>query len=134
MSGTFLTLFQPPRCLSSDHDPLFLCHRWQANLRILEVAEITTVLYVPLSHPFVERLIGTIRRECLDHTPFWNASDLESKLTDFKAYYNQFRVHSSLGGQTPAEAGGGPPAVPLALSRYHWRALCRGLYQLPVAA
>ncbi len=82
----------------------------------------------------MERLIGTIRRECLDHTPFWNASDLESNLTDFKAYYNQFRVHSSLGGDTPAEAGGGRPAVPLELSSYGWLAHCRGLYQLPVAA
>ncbi len=40
--------------------------QWQANLRILDVEEIKTVPYVPLSHPFVERLIGTIRRECLD--------------------------------------------------------------------
>ena len=38
---------------------------WQANLRILEVQEIRTVPYVPLSHPCVERLIGTIRREYL---------------------------------------------------------------------
>jgi hypothetical protein len=52
--------------LSSDHDPLYRFHQWQANLRILAVKEIKTVPYVPLSHPFVERLIGTIRRECLD--------------------------------------------------------------------
>jgi hypothetical protein len=44
------------------------------------VKEIKTVPYVPLSHPFVERLIGTIRRECLDHTLFWTAVDLEMKL------------------------------------------------------
>jgi len=52
----------PPRCLSSDHDPLYRYHQWQANLRVLGVVEIKTVPYVPLSHPFVERLIGTIRR------------------------------------------------------------------------
>jgi hypothetical protein len=34
-------------------------HQWQANLRILEVTEIKSIPYVPLSHPFVERLIGT---------------------------------------------------------------------------
>ena len=34
----------------------------------------------PLSHPFVERLIGAIRRECLDRTLFWTAADLEVKL------------------------------------------------------
>jgi hypothetical protein len=41
-----------------------------ANLRILDVEEIKTVPYAPLSHPFVERLIGTIRRECMDRTLF----------------------------------------------------------------
>src|SRR5438874_3261476 len=44
-----------PKYLSSDHDPLYRFERWQANLRILEVTEIKTVPYVPLSHPFVER-------------------------------------------------------------------------------
>jgi len=39
------------------------------------VKAIKTVPYVPLSHPFVERLIGTIRRECLDRTLFWTAAD-----------------------------------------------------------
>ena len=45
-----------PKYLSSDHDPLYRFKQWQANLRILEVAEIKTVPYVPLSHPFVKRL------------------------------------------------------------------------------
>ena len=45
----------PPRYLSSDHDPLYRFHQWQANLRILDVREIKTVPYVPLSHPFIER-------------------------------------------------------------------------------
>ena len=56
-----------PRHLSTDHDPLFEAHRWTANLRLLEIDEIKTVPHVPLSHPFVERLIGTMRREFLDH-------------------------------------------------------------------
>jgi hypothetical protein len=63
-----------PRHLSSDHDPLFRFHRWLANLRILEVEEIKSIPYVPVSHPFVERLIGTIRRE-FDHVLIWNAID-----------------------------------------------------------
>jgi putative transposase len=37
-----------PRYLSSDHDPLYRFHQWQANLRVLEVTEIKTVPYVPL--------------------------------------------------------------------------------------
>ena len=52
-----------PKYHSSDNDPLYRFHRWQANLRILEATEIKSIPYVPLSHPFVERLVGTIRRE-----------------------------------------------------------------------
>ncbi len=88
----------PPKCISSDNDALYRFHQWQANLRILDVNEIKTVPYVPLSHPFVERLIGTIRRECLDHTLFWRAADLELKLLDFQRYYNDHRAHAGLGG------------------------------------
>src|SRR6266581_1286835 len=63
--GTFQQAIrqQPvPKYLSTDNDPLYRFHQWQANLRVLEVTEIKTVPGVPLSHPFVERLIGTIRR------------------------------------------------------------------------
>src|SRR6202022_3952967 len=68
-----------PKYLSTDHDPLFRFHRWLANLRVLEVEEIKSVPYAPVSHPFVERLIGTIRREYLDRvfsgTPWtWRTS------------------------------------------------------------
>jgi hypothetical protein len=51
-----------PKHLSTDHDQLFLFERWRANLRILDVAEIKSMPYVPPSHPFVERLIGTTAR------------------------------------------------------------------------
>jgi transposase InsO family protein len=57
-----------PQCISSDNDPLFQYHRWKANLRVLEIEEIKSPPHVPMSHPFVERLIGSIRRELLDHT------------------------------------------------------------------
>ena len=44
-----------PKYLSSDHDPLYRFHQWQANPRVLGVTEIKTVPFVPLSHPFGER-------------------------------------------------------------------------------
>ena len=59
------------------------------------VEEIKSVPCVPVSHPFVERLIGTIRREFLDHVLIWNAMDLEHKLEEFRIYYNENRVHQS---------------------------------------
>ncbi len=92
-----------PKNLSSDNDPLFRFHRWRANLRVLEIKEIKTVPCVPCSHPFVERLIGTIRREYLDQVPFWNAIDLTRKLEEFRTYYNAHRVHRSLDGHTVAK-------------------------------
>ena len=90
-----------PTYLSSDHDPLYRFHQWQANLRILDVETIKTVPYAPLSHPFVERLIGTIRRECLDRTLFWTAADRELKLHEFQGYFNGHRTHAALGVLTP---------------------------------
>jgi len=123
-----------PRHLSTDHDPLFEAHRWTANLRILEIDEIKTVPHVPLSHPFVERLIGTMRREFLDHVLFWNARDLERKLADFQAYYNAARSHASLDGHTPLAFPGGPTVARADLNNVRWISHCRDLVQLPVAA
>jgi transposase InsO family protein len=122
-----------PRYLSSDNDPLFTFQRWRANVRILGIEEIKSVPYVPISHPFVERLIGTVRREYLDHVLFWNGSDLERKLTEFKNYYNHHRVHASLDGKTPEQVNGGLPPGPAQLGRFAWRSHCRGLFQTPVA-
>jgi len=84
-----------PTYLSADHDPLYRFHQWQANLRILNIREIKTVPYVPCSHPVVERLIGTVRRECLDRLLFWTAADLERKLAEFQQYYNEHRTHTA---------------------------------------
>ncbi len=123
-----------PRHLSSDHDPLFEYHRWKANLRILDVEEIKTVPYALLSHPFVERLIGTIRGELFDRTLFLNAQDLERKLAEFQSYFNEHRVHSSLGAHTPAQVSGERVNGQANLRRFGWQTHCRGLYQLPVAA
>ncbi len=121
-----------PRHLSSDHDPLFTFHRWRANLRILGIEEIKSIPYLPISHPFIERLIGTIRREYLDQVPFWNAGDLQKKLNSFKNYYNGYRVHASLDGKTPEQVSGGRLLTPAPLARFGWMSHCRGLFQTPV--
>ena len=95
--------------------------------------EIKTVPYAPLSHPFVERLIGTIRRECLDRTLFWTAADLEMKLLEFQRYFDGHRAHAGLDGRPPetiAEQGG----VRASLGSYRWQPHCRGLYHTPMAA
>jgi transposase InsO family protein len=123
-----------PKHLSTDHDPLFRFHRWLANLRVLEIEEIKSVPWVPVSHPFIERLIGTVRREYLDRLFFWNSADLTRKLAAFRDYYNEFRVHRSLGGTTPARQAGAASPPPAALNTYAWQQHCQGLFQTPVAA
>ena len=122
------------RYLSIDHDPLFRYHRWQANLRVLHIEPVKTVAYVPLSHPFVERLIGSVRREFLDQTLFWNSLALERKLGSFRDYYNESRIHSSFGGQTPGEVSENRERQRANILEYRWRPHCGGLCQLPVAA
>ena len=89
-----------PKHVSTDHDPLLRFHRWLANLRILEIEEVKSIANVPVSHPFIERLIGTVRREYLDRVFFRNALDLAWKLNAFRDYYDVRRVHRSLDGTT----------------------------------
>jgi len=120
-----------PKYISSDNDPLFQYHRWKANLRVLEIEEIKSLPHVPMSHTFVERLIGSIRRELLDQTLFWTATDLENKLTNYQRYYNEYRTHSGRNGLTPVDSGCDNVVD---INRYRWKKHCRGLFQLPEAA
>jgi putative transposase len=103
-------------------------------LRVLEIDEIKTVPFVPCSHAFVERLIGTIRREYLDHVLFWSRLDLQRKLGQFAHYYDQLRVHSALAGKTPAERGGRPSSQTADLRLFSWQADCHGLFHTAIAA
>lgn len=66
----------------------------------------------PGRHAFIERLIGTIRREYLDQTLFWNQGDLKRKLDSYKVYYNHYRCHTGLAGITPAQRSGPPNRKP----------------------
>lgn len=88
-------------------------------------------LMMPMSHPFVERLIGSVRRELLDQAFFWTATDLENKLRDYQSYYNERRTHSGRGGAIPVELA---DRKVIAINQYRWGRHCRGLYQLPAAA
>jgi transposase InsO family protein len=99
---------------------------------VLEIEEVKSVPYAPISHPVVERLIGTIRREYLDRMFFWNAVALARKLRDFQNYYNGFRVHRSLDGSTPAQHAGASSSASAKLGSYAWKTHCRGLFQTPI--
>ena len=123
-----------PTHLSADHDPLYRFYQWRANLRILNIREIKTVPYVPRSHPVVERLIGTVRRECLDRMLFWTAADLERKLVEFQRYYNAHRTHAGRAGRPPAPSPDATAGARANLRAYRWLPHCRGLYHTPRTA
>jgi hypothetical protein len=97
-------------------------------------SEIKSVPYVPMSHPFIERLIGTIRRELLDQIPFWHSRDLERKLGQFRDSYNNARAHHGLSGVTPSSTADTERNQVANLNGYRWKAHCRGLCELPIAA
>ena len=120
-----------PSRISTDNDPLFQYRQWKANLRILDITEIKTISYAPMSHPFVERLMGSVRRELLDRTFFGTTTDLENKLRTYKQYYNEYRCHSSLDGATPVESF---DEKTVSISHSRCKKNCRGLFQLPIAA
>ena len=96
--------------------------------------EIKSVPYAPMSHLFVERLIGTIRREYLGHMLIWHSIDLYRKLETFRHYYNGARVHRSLSGTTPAICAGCSSASTAHRARYAWKRRSDGLFETPVAA
>jgi transposase InsO family protein len=123
-----------PKRLSFDHDPLFRYSGWKRTLRIYEVLPIRTVVECAVSHPFIERLIKTVRDDYLNYVSFWNARDLEKKLKGFLHYYNHFRVHFAHNGKTPGMKAGESVIPRIDLRKYNWKSHCRGLYCLPIAA
>ena len=55
----------------------------------------------PWQNPYVERLSGTLRRECLDHVVVMNDAHLRRVLRAYLAYYHEARTHLSLGKDAP---------------------------------
>jgi hypothetical protein len=70
----------------------------------------------------------------MNHILIWNAADLERKLSDLQMHYNQYRTHSSLGGDMSTEFSGRALDLQTTLNNFCWETHCRGLYQLPAAA
>src|SRR4051812_43361375 len=62
---------------------------------------IATPIHAPKANAIAERVIGTLRRECLDHLIVLDEQHLRTVLTEFVHYYNQERPHRTLGLQTP---------------------------------
>jgi transposase InsO family protein len=65
----------------------------------------------PWQNAFAERVIGSIRRECLDHVIVINAAGLRRLLTEYVAYYLRSRTHLALGKDTPIARPIRPPSA-----------------------
>ena len=72
--------------------------------------EILIAPHAPWQNPYVERLIGTLRRECLDHIIVWNERSLRRTLKLFLDYYHEWRPHLSLDKDAPIARAVQPPA------------------------
>jgi len=94
-------LDETPGYLLRDRDAIYgeHFHRQAAALRIKEV---TTAPRSPWQNPYAERIIGSIRRECLDHMIVLGERHLKRILSSYVDYYRDARTHLSLAKDTPA--------------------------------
>jgi hypothetical protein len=92
---------EQPRFMHRDNDGVYGLGV-PAFLEGCGVEEVRTAFRSPWQNPFVERLIGTLRRELLDHVIPLSQSHLERLLREFiEDYYHIARPHQGLGGETP---------------------------------
>src|SRR6202030_4048260 len=89
-----------PRYLKRDRDtsygPAFL-----QRIRAMGIRDHPIAPRSPWQNAYVERLIGSIRRECLDHIIVWNERSLRRTLKDYFAYYQRSRTHLALAKDAP---------------------------------
>jgi putative transposase len=99
-----------PRFLLRDRDSIYGA-AFRAQARSLEITEVLTAFRSPWQSPYVERLIGSIRRECLDHILIMNEVSLRHHMTSYVNYYHESRCHFSLGKDSPDGRPVQPPEM-----------------------
>lgn len=91
----------PPRYLLRDRDAIY-GERFRRRVESFGIEEIITAPRSPWQNPYVKRLIGSIRRECLNHVIVLNERHLRRQLQSYFTCYHEARTHLSLGKQCPA--------------------------------
>jgi len=86
--------------LLRDRDAVY-GHVFRQRVQGLGVGEVLTAPHSPWQNPFAERLIGSIRRECLNHVLVLGERHLRRTLARYFAYYHRARTHLSLGKDAP---------------------------------
>ncbi len=92
--------WHPYRFVIHDRDSIF-SPALDGSLNDFGVRVLKTPVQAPKANAYCERLVGTIRRECLDYILPLNERHLRLTLKEFVAYYNRRRPHSALGPGTP---------------------------------
>jgi len=90
----------PAPYLIRDRDSIY-GHDVGLRITALGMKEVLTAPHSPWQNPYVERLIGSIRRECLNHFVILNARHLKRTLALYLRYYHESRSHLGLGKQCP---------------------------------
>jgi len=101
---------QGPRYLLRDRDAIFGLD-FREQVRDLGIHEVLSTPRSPWQRAYVERVIGSIRRECLDHVIVFDAMSLRRILASYFAYYHRSRTHLSLGKDSPEPRPIQPPAM-----------------------
>jgi transposase InsO family protein len=99
---------EAPRFVIRDRDGLY-GHDFCERVRHMGIEEVITAPRSPWQNPFAERVIGSIRRECLDHVVVFSEAHLRRILTSYFAYYHKSRTHLSLGRNAPVPRDMEPP-------------------------
>jgi transposase InsO family protein len=89
-----------PAFLLRDNDGAY-GHIFRRKLMALSICDKPTTPHSPWQNGHVERVIGSIRRECLDHIIPLNAAHLRRVLREYVEYYNDDRTHLALGKDAP---------------------------------
>ena len=89
-----------PRYLIRDRDGAY-GQLFRSTVTAMGVEEVVTAPRSPWQNPYVERLIGSVRRECLDHSIILNERHLRRILGSYLDYYHGSRTHLSIGKDTP---------------------------------
>ena len=90
-----------PRFLIRDRDGIY-GNAFQERVRNMGIEEVPTTPQSPWQNPYVERLIGTLRRDCTDHVIVVGENHLRRIVRDYLAYYHNCRTHLSLEKDCPA--------------------------------
>jgi transposase InsO family protein len=97
-----------PRFVIRDRDGIY-GPDVQATMQAMGIEGVVIAPRAPWQNPFVERVIGSLRRECLDHVIVWNERSLRRHLQQYLAYYHQWRTHLSLDKDAPVARAAQPP-------------------------